>query len=336
MASPGASPTTGAIPTSTQASGTNQGPADSPTPANQTGDSSNSGSNSLTDALPLILTGLGVIALLALLFIPVRILLRKRLVPLPSPNLPPSGAAPWSRSPASAQAQSGQPFPYAQPGNDPFYTPDSNGAPFPGNFNAAPALANASDNPWSDDPPQFIPQTPYTARPAYDPDNPWSDNPPQIGLHPASMLDMPAFSGNQAYPQPSQPFLAPPVVPITNGYVGLIQNQQPLPITPPLLSGVQLGPTGQQSGTPVSPAPPGYSLVDTSQPGDAVNSAARTRLRRDGLRTSDEHMALGGQISGDVSADMMVVSDPSLRTILQKYVQEAQTLQQAPEESDAR
>src|SRR5690348_4947419 len=83
------SPTTAATPTSTQAAGTSQGPADSPTPAAQTDDSSQSGSNPLADALPLILVGLGAIVLLPLLFIPVRILLRKGLVPLPSPKLPP-------------------------------------------------------------------------------------------------------------------------------------------------------------------------------------------------------------------------------------------------------
>jgi hypothetical protein len=44
-------------------------------------------------------------------------------------------------------------------------------------------------------------------------------------------------------------------------------------------------------------------------------------------------VALQEQISGDVSADMMVISDPSLRAVLTQYVQEGQTVQRAPEES---
>ena len=124
-ASPGASPTSGAIPAATQGAGTGRGPVNAPTPAHNAGDSSNTGANPLANVLPLILIGLGVIALLGLLFLPVRILLRRRLVPLPSPNLPPSGAAPWSRAPVSV------------------------GAPFPGSFNAAPTLANAPANLWN-------------------------------------------------------------------------------------------------------------------------------------------------------------------------------------------
>ena len=309
--SPGASPTIGATPASTLGASTNQGPGSSPTPANNVGDSSNSGSNPLADALPLILVGLGVIALLALLFIPVRIFLRKRLVPLPSPKLPPSGAAPWSRAPVSAQAQPVQPFPYAQAGNGSFYAPGSNGAPFPGGFNAMPTLANAPGATWN-----------ANAQPA----GPYPPSMPPVG---------PAFPSyvNQAQPQPPRPFPAPPAIPTTNGYIGLTQNQQRFPTAPPLLSGAQVGFMGQQPGLAASFAPPGNPSGDANQLGDAFNSAARKRLRPDGLYTSGEHMAFGEQISGEASADMMVVSDPYLRAMLKQYSQKGQIVQQAPEES---
>lgn len=310
-----ASPTVVASPgvtaTSTLGAGTNQGPTSSPTPANNSGDSSNTEANPLANALPLILAGLGVIALLALLYIPVRNLLRKRLVPLPSPKLPPSGAAPWSRAPVSALTQPGKPFPYAQPGHGPFYTPTNTGAPFPGSFNAAPTLANV-------------------------PGNPWVMNATPVGQYsPSTPPVVPAFPGygTQAQPQTPRPFPVPPAIPTTHGYGGLAQDQQPFPTTPPFLPGAQVEFTERQPGPPGSPTPAASPAGDTTQPGNLFNNAARTRLRRNALRTSGEHMAFGEQISGDISADMMVVSDPYLRAMLKQHSQKGQIVQQAPEES---
>lgn len=155
-ASPGASPATGATPTDTQATNTNQGPGSSFTQDNSTGDSSNSGDNPLVDALLIILLGGGASGLLVLLFVAVRIFLRRRLVPLPSPKLPPSGAAPWSRSPVGAQEQPDQSSPYAPMDDNPFYTPAGNSTPFPGAFNAAPTQMNTPPA-WNQQP---FPNTP--------------------------------------------------------------------------------------------------------------------------------------------------------------------------------
>jgi len=84
------------------------------------------------------------IVLLPLLFIPARMILRKRLVPIPAPRVPPSGAAPWIRTPASAQLY--QPFPFTQQGNAMFNAPDT--PPFSISLNAAPTIANVPSNPW--------------------------------------------------------------------------------------------------------------------------------------------------------------------------------------------
>ncbi|HEY6540044.1 MAG TPA: hypothetical protein VIZ18_03865, partial [Ktedonobacteraceae bacterium] len=244
--------------------------------------------------------------LLALCFIPVRIILRKRLVPLPSPKLPPSGAAPWSRAPVSAQGQPGQPFRYTQPGNVPFNTPS--GAPFPGGFNAAPTLVNAPANTWNN------------AMPA----GPRPPSTPPIA---------PAFSDYVNQAQPFRPFPAPSAIPTTNGYVGLTQNQQPFPSTPPLPPGGQAAYAGNQPGPAASPTPPGDPSGNANQPGDSFNNTTRKRLRRNGLRTSGEHTAFGEQTPGEYSADMMVVSDPYLRAMLKQYSQKGQIVKQAPEET---
>lgn len=242
-----------------------------------------------------------------MLFILARNMLRKRLVPLPSPKLPPSGAAPWSRTPAPLSVQPGQPFPYAQTGNGPFNMPT--GTPFPGAFNAAPTLAHVAANPWND-----------SATPA----GPLPPSTPPVA---------PAFPDYARQAEIPQPFPAPPAAPAPNGYVGLSQNQQPLPTTPPLLPGVQAGHAGDRSRPPASSAPPGNALADANQPGDSPKNGARKRLRRNGLRTSDEHVAFPGQISGEHSTDMMVVSDPYLRTMLKQHNQTVQIAKQAPEES---
>ncbi len=248
-----ASPTSGATPTgtntNTRGTGTNQGQGGSLTPASNSGDTSSSGTNPLADALPFILIGLGVIALLALLFIPARIILRKRMVPLPSPKLPPSGAAPWSRTSASFQPD--QPFPFTQQSN---------------------------------------------------------------GLYPQS-------------------FPAPPVVPTTNGYVGLTQSQQPFPTTPPLIPKVQAGYGGNQPAQTTSPAPPDNPFAGMHQPFDSSYPGARKRLRRNGLRATSDKIAIPEQLSGKLSADMMVISDPYLRSMLKQYSQNGQTTKQTPEET---
>ena len=146
---------------------------------------------------------------------------------------------------------------------------------------------------------------------------------------------MPAFPGygNSAQPQTPRPFPVPPAIAATNGYGGLAQDQQPFPTTPPFLPGAQVDLTERQPGPPGSPTPAASPAEDTNQPGNSFNTAARKRLRRNAIRTSGEHMAFGEQISGDISADMMVVSDPYLRAMLKQHSQKGQIVQQAPEES---
>jgi hypothetical protein len=136
--SPGASQTTGATPTDTSAAGINQGPGSSFTPDNSAGDSSNSADNPLVDALLIILLGAGSSGLIVLIFLGVRAFLRKRLIPLPSPKLPPSGAAPWSRSTVGVEAQPAQSSPYAPVDDNPFYQPPMPVTPplLPGNVSA--------------------------------------------------------------------------------------------------------------------------------------------------------------------------------------------------------
>jgi hypothetical protein len=250
VASPGASPTGGATPTSTntntQGTRTNPG-SGSPTPANNSSDTSNQGANPLANILPFILIGLGVIVLLALLFIPARIILRKRLVPLPSPRVPPSGAAPWSRTPASPQP--GQPFPFTQQQGNGFY-------------------------------PQPLPTTPF---------GPTTNG--YIGL-----------TQSQSY----QSFSTPPVTPAWNAgnrqnsapvaqsdrwLLGEAQNQQPFPTTPPLIPKVQAAYAGNQPGQTTSPAPPDNPFAGANQPFDESNTEARKRLRRSGLRSTDDQIA---------------------------------------------
>ena len=243
---------------------------------------------------------LGVIVLGALLFLPVRILLRKHLIPLPSPKLPPSGAAPWSRAPVDAQGQPGQPLSFAQAGN---------GAPFSGGFNAAPTQANVPANAWNNATPaaSYPPSTPMFA--------------------PA-----PAFPGYASPPQPIQPFPAPPVLPSTNGYAGLTQNQQPFPTTPPLLPGVQAAYASNQPVPAAGSVMPGELSENANQPGDSSNNVARKRLRRHGLRPSNENGAFSEQTPGEHSADRMVVSDPYLQALLRQNSQQGQTVKQGPEE----
>lgn len=244
---------------------------------------------------------LGVIVLGALLFLPVRILLRKHLIPLPSPNLPPSGAAPWSRAPVNVQGQPGQPFLFAQAGNGSFNAPV--GAPFPGGFNAAPTQANEPANLWNN-------ATPTASYPQ----------------------SAPAFPGYVNQAQPLQPIPTPPVLPITNGYAGLTQNQQPFPTTPPLLPGVQTAYASNQPVPAAGSVMPGEPLENVNQPGDSSNSVARKRLRRNGLRPSGENGAFSEQTSGKQSADRMVVSDPYLQALLGQNSQQGQIVKQAPEE----
>jgi len=204
-------------------------------------------------------------------------------------------------------AQSGQPFPYAQPGNGPFNAPT--GAPVSGGFNAAPTLANAPANTWHNS------AIPAGQRP------------------PATPPIVPAFTGYANQAQPPRPFPTPPAIPTTNGYIGLTQNQQPFPNTPPFFPGVQAGFTGNQPEPSAGLVPPGNPLADANAPGNSLNNAARKRLRRNGLRTSGEHMAFAEQISGEYSADMMEVSDPYPRAVRKQYSQKEQVAKQAPEES---
>ncbi len=244
------SPTSGATPTgtntSTQEIGTNQSPSSSPTPANNSSDPSSQGASPLATVLPFILIGLGVIALLALLSIPARIMLRKRLVPIPSPKVPPSGAAPWTRTPTSS-------------------------LPIP----------------------------------------------PSI---------------QQSYGIFNTPNSLPTLAPLPNGYFGLTQNQPPIPTTPPLIPKVQAEYKENQPGQTISPAPPGNPFASANQPFDSSYPETRKRLRRNGLRATGEQIAFPQQISGELSADMMVVSDPYLRTMLKQHSQKGQTVKQAPEE----
>jgi hypothetical protein len=246
--------------------------------------------------------------MLALLFLPVRTFLRKRLIPLPSPNLPPSGAAPWSRAPVNAQGQSGQPFPFAQPGNGPFNAPT--GAPFPGGFNAAPTQANVPANTWNNAmPASSYPQSTPALAPA------------------------PAFPGYANQAQPLQPFPTPPVIPTTNGYAGLTQNQQPFPTTSPLLPGVQAAYASKQPAQAAGSVPPGELSENANQPDDSSNNLARKRLRRNGLRPAGENRMFSEQTSSEHSADRMVVSDPYLQALLRQNSQQEQIVTQAPEES---
>ena len=61
-------------------------------------------------------------------------------------------------------------------------------------------------------------------------------------------------------------------------------------------------------------------------------------LTENQLYTSGEYMPSGGQIPGNVSADMMVVSDPYLRATPNQYQysQQGQIVQQMPGEFNER
>ena len=100
-------------------------------------------------------------------------------------------------------------------------------------------------------------------------------------------------------------YYPPPFVPTTNGYVGLTQIAQPLPTTPPLVPG---GQAEQETG-------------------------ARKSLRRYGLRATGAEPALPQEPSGELSADMQVLSDPYLRAMIQRYSQKGQTIKQSPGEA---
>jgi hypothetical protein len=278
-----ASPTSGATPTGTNTN--TQGPGGSPTPANNPSDPSSQGTNPLANVLPFILICLGVIALLALLFIPARIMLRKRLVPIPSPKVPPSGAAPWTRTPTSS-------------------------LPIQPIIQQAHGIFNTSNSA-----PPVVPSTNGYFGPTQ----------------------------SQSY----QSFSTPPVVPTWNAgnrqnsgpvaqsdawLLGEAQNQPPIPTTPPLIPKVQAEYGGNQPGQTISPAPPGNPFIGERQPFDSSYPEARKRLRRNGLHATGEQIAYPEQISGELSTDMMVVSDPYLRAMLKQYSQKGQTIKQAPEE----
>lgn len=105
--SPGARPTSSAtsISITTQGTGVNQTPVASPAPTNTRGDQASQGTPHPGNTLPLssLTLSLGSVILLGLLCILGWVSLRRRLLPLSSPRLPPSGAAPWSRTRASEQ-----------------------------------------------------------------------------------------------------------------------------------------------------------------------------------------------------------------------------------------
>lgn len=235
--------------------------------------------------------GLGVMGLLALLFILARTTLRERLVPLPSPKVPASGAAPWSRTPVSARP-SGL-FHFTQQGNAMFNAPNT--APFTTSFNAAPTIANAPSNPQSNS------TAPGGPRPLF------------------------------TLPTTSLP--ARPIAQSDAWLLGETQSQPFLPTTSPLIPKVQAAYGENQPEQSTNPAPPDDPFTGANKPVDSSNNGARKRLRRNNLPTTGKEIAFPEQISGEPSADMMIVSNPYLRITLKQYSQRGQTAKQAPEES---
>jgi hypothetical protein len=205
--------------------------------------------------------GLGGVVLLALLSIPARIILRKRLVPIPSPKLPPSGAAPWRRTRAGGQL-------------DQFAS-----------FNAMPTVADVPSNAWHNG------QVP--------------------GVH---------------------PLVTPPFIPTINGYAGLTQSPQPFPTTPPLVPSVQAE-QERRGGQGNSHMWHNTPFANTSQSLDSANTGARKKLRRNGLRATDAEPAFPEELSGELSADMQVLSDPYLQAMIQRYSQKGQAIKQSPGEA---
>jgi hypothetical protein len=111
--SPGATPTSGALSISTTTQGTSanqpQRAVSSPAPTNNQADPSQNATHpGNTFPFSSLMLGLGSVALLGLLCIPGWVILRRRLLPVLSPKLPPSGAAPWSRTRISDQEQTVQ------------------------------------------------------------------------------------------------------------------------------------------------------------------------------------------------------------------------------------
>jgi hypothetical protein len=100
--SPGATPTSKAtsITITALGAGANQTPVTSPAPMNNQSDQVSQGAHHTgnTFPFPALMIGLGSLALLGLLLIPGWMIARRCLLPAPLPKLPPSGAAPWSRT----------------------------------------------------------------------------------------------------------------------------------------------------------------------------------------------------------------------------------------------
>ncbi len=100
--SPGATPTSSAtsIAITTQGTGANQTPVASPAPTNNQRAQASQGARHPGNTFPFsaLMIGLGSVALLGLLLILGWVIARRCLLPASLPKLPPSGAAPWSRT----------------------------------------------------------------------------------------------------------------------------------------------------------------------------------------------------------------------------------------------